>query len=143
MADEMAHEIPAEVAARIAHESRAELGAESLAKQQGFRTAGQFVATVTGRSSGEASRLVRVGEATAPRSDLLGALPRLGPADRGPRLALGHVEPVGERRLVAEPLRRLAHHGGHVQAEDASLILLADCRDVGGDLVLHGVSSCP
>ncbi|HWV49612.1 MAG TPA: HNH endonuclease, partial [Microbacterium sp.] len=65
--------LEAEVAARIAHESRPELGAESLAKQQGFRNAGQFVATVTGRSSGEASRLVKVGEATAPRSDLLGA----------------------------------------------------------------------
>ena len=73
--------LEAEVAARIAYESRPELGAESLAKEQGFRNAGQFVATVTGRSSGEASRLVKVGEATAPRSDLLGArLPAKYPA---------------------------------------------------------------
>ncbi|MGF6824131.1 hypothetical protein M2317_003056, partial [Microbacterium sp. ZKA21] len=73
--------LEAEVAARIAHESRPELGAESLAKEQGFRNAGQFVATVTGRSSGEASRLVKVGEATAPRTDLLGArLPAKYPA---------------------------------------------------------------
>ncbi|UYO96974.1 HNH endonuclease [Microbacterium sp. M28] len=65
--------LEAEVAAGIARESRADLGAASLAKEQGFRTAAQFVATVTGRSSGEASRLVKVGEAPAPRTDLLGA----------------------------------------------------------------------
>ncbi|MFB7251144.1 DUF222 domain-containing protein [Microbacterium sp. NPDC056234] len=73
--------LEAEVAARIAYESRRELGAESLAKEQGFRNATQLVATVTGRSAGDASRLVKVGEATAPRSDLLGApLPAKYPA---------------------------------------------------------------
>ena len=62
-----------EVAARIAHESRPELGAESLAKQQGFRTPATLIAATTGRSTGDAARLVKVGEATAPRADLLGA----------------------------------------------------------------------
>lgn len=62
-----------EVAARIAHESRPELGAESLAKQQGFRTAAALIAATTGVSTGDAARLVKVGEATAPRADLLGA----------------------------------------------------------------------
>ncbi|MFB7252405.1 DUF222 domain-containing protein [Microbacterium sp. NPDC056234] len=72
-----------EVAAGIARESRVELGAGSLAKEQGFRNAAQFVATVTGRSTGEASRLVAIGEATAPRSDLLGGrLPAKYPAVR-------------------------------------------------------------
>jgi hypothetical protein len=70
----------------------------------------------------------------------LGLLPRLGPRDRRPGLALGHVEPVGEGRLVAEPLGRLAHRGRHVQTEDAGLVLLADCCDVGRDLVSHGIS---
>ncbi|WP_460798055.1 DUF222 domain-containing protein [Microbacterium sp. GXF0217] len=75
--------LEAEVAARIASESRPELGAESLAKEQGFRNAGQFVAAATGRSTGDATRLVKVGEATAPRTDLLGArLPAKYPAVR-------------------------------------------------------------
>ncbi|MFT4259529.1 DUF222 domain-containing protein [Microbacterium sp.] len=63
----------AEVAAGIAHESRRELGPESAAKQQGYRTAAQLIATTSGMSAGDATRLVRVGEATAPRTDLLGA----------------------------------------------------------------------
>ncbi|WP_244175946.1 HNH endonuclease signature motif containing protein [Microbacterium oxydans] len=62
-----------EVAARLAYESRPELGAESLAKQQGFRTAAALIAATSGVSTGDAARLVKVGEATAPRADLLGA----------------------------------------------------------------------
>ena len=61
------------VAAAIAHESRAELGPDSLAKQQGYRNTAQLIAATTGSSTGDAARLVKVGEATAPRSDLLGA----------------------------------------------------------------------
>jgi hypothetical protein len=61
------------VAACIARESRPELGAGSLAKQQGFRNPATLIAAATGVSTGDASRLVKVGEATAPRSDLLGA----------------------------------------------------------------------
>lgn len=70
-----------EVAAGIAHESRRELGPDSLAKQQGFRNAAQLIATTNGISAGEAARLVRVGEATAHRSNLLGErLPARYPA---------------------------------------------------------------
>lgn len=61
------------VAACISRESRPELGAESLAKQQGYRSPATLIAAATGVSTGDASRLVKVGEATAPRSDLLGA----------------------------------------------------------------------
>ena len=71
----------AEVAACVAHESRTELGADSLAKEQGFRTAAQLIATTTGASTGDASRLVKVGEATAPRTNLVGdRLPAKYPA---------------------------------------------------------------
>nr|WP_314842085.1 DUF222 domain-containing protein [uncultured Microbacterium sp.] len=65
--------VQAGVAARIAHESRAELGAGGLAKQQGFRSAAKLIAAATGIAGGDASRLVLVGEATAFRTDLLGA----------------------------------------------------------------------
>ncbi|MFS2242893.1 DUF222 domain-containing protein [Microbacterium sp. OR16] len=64
--------LQADVAAAIAHESRPELGAESLAKQQGFRNTAQLIATTTGTSAGDAARLVKVGEAIAPRQNLLG-----------------------------------------------------------------------
>ncbi|MEV7632554.1 DUF222 domain-containing protein [Microbacterium sp. NPDC089318] len=64
--------LQADVAAAIAHESRPELGADSLAKQQGFRTPAQLIATTTGTSAGDAARLVKVGEAIAPRQNLMG-----------------------------------------------------------------------
>ncbi|MGN8026843.1 DUF222 domain-containing protein [Microbacterium sp. 22242] len=71
----------AEVAACVARESRTELGADSLAKEQGFRNAAQLIATTTGATTGDASRLVKVGEATAPRTNLVGErLPAKYPA---------------------------------------------------------------
>ena len=60
------------VAAEIARRSRAELGKDSLARKTGFRTASTMVATTTGISIAEAQRLIQVGEATAPRANLVG-----------------------------------------------------------------------
>ncbi|MDF2993949.1 MAG: endonuclease [Microbacterium sp.] len=62
----------ARVAAEIARQSRPELGPAGLAKTQGFRNPTALIASVTGSGSGEASRLVKVGEATAPRMTLSG-----------------------------------------------------------------------
>lgn len=62
----------ARVAAEIARQSRPELGPDGLAKQQGFRNPTALIATVGGTSAGEAARLVKVGEATAPRMTLSG-----------------------------------------------------------------------
>ncbi|SJN21077.1 HNH endonuclease [Microbacterium esteraromaticum] len=61
-----------DVAAEISRESRPELGADSLAKQQGYRSPAKLIAATTGMSTGDATRLIKVGEATAPRTDLLG-----------------------------------------------------------------------
>ncbi len=47
--------IHVDVAAGIARESRAELGADSLAKQRGFRTAAKLIAATTGISTGRRS----------------------------------------------------------------------------------------
>jgi 5-methylcytosine-specific restriction protein A len=60
------------VAAEIARQSRPELGRESLAKKRGFRTSGVMISTTTGTSTGEAVRMVMVGEATAPRVEAYG-----------------------------------------------------------------------
>lgn len=86
--------VHADVAAAIAHESRAELGATGLAKQQGFRTPAAMIASTVGGSSGDAARLVKVGEATAPRTNLVGEpvaarYPALQSALREGRLGAG------------------------------------------------------
>lgn len=60
------------VAAEIARQSRPELGRDSLAKRQGFGSAGKMISTTAGTSVGEAIRLVAVGEATAPRTLITG-----------------------------------------------------------------------
>lgn len=64
--------VQTQVAAEIARESRAELGAQSLANEQGFRTPALLIAEATGISTGDAIRLVKVGEATAAGSTLTG-----------------------------------------------------------------------
>lgn len=105
-----------EVAARIAYESRPELGAESLAKQQGFRSAAALIAATTGVSTGDAARLVKVGEATAPRADLLGArlparYPRVREALRSGVLgaqAAAMIIAVLDRCRVAAGVERVA-----------------------------------
>ncbi|WP_194421215.1 HNH endonuclease signature motif containing protein [Microbacterium abyssi] len=102
-----------EVAAGIASESRTELGADSLAKQQGFRTPAKLIAAATGVSTGDAIRLIKVGEATATRTDLLGArLPAKYP-------------------LVSEALST-----GSLSAQAAALItaVLERCRIAAGPL---------
>jgi 5-methylcytosine-specific restriction protein A len=62
----------AQLAAEIARRSRPELGPEGLAKSQGFRNPTALIAATTGTSTGDAARLVKVGEATAPRLLLSG-----------------------------------------------------------------------
>lgn len=100
-----------DVAAVISRESRPELGADGLAKQQGYRSPAKLIAATTGVSTGDASRLVKVGEATAPRGDLLGA------------------------RLPAKyPLVRDALASGALSAQAAALIIavLDRCRIAAG-----------
>ncbi len=62
----------AQVATELARQSRPELGADSLAKQQGFRNANVMLAATLGTTNGEAAKLIQVGEATAPRVLLTG-----------------------------------------------------------------------
>lgn len=60
------------VATEISRQSRPELGKDSLAKKQGYRTPATLISATTGTSVGEAVRIVAVGEATAPRTTLTG-----------------------------------------------------------------------
>jgi 5-methylcytosine-specific restriction protein A len=92
--------LQARVAAGIAHESRPELGAESLAKQAGFRSPAALIAATTGVSTGDAARLVKVGEAVAPRTDLAGErmLPRYPAVERA--LSAGALGAAGASVIV-------------------------------------------
>ena len=56
----------ASVASEIARQSRVELGKDSIAKKQGFRSPVALIQGTTGSSVGEAIRLVQVREAPAP-----------------------------------------------------------------------------
>lgn len=103
--------VHADVAASVASESRTELGPDSLAKQHGFRNATKFIAAATGLSNGDAARLIKVGEATAVRTDLLGA------------------------KLPAKyPLVRASMEAGALSAQAAALIItvLEKCRVAAG-----------
>ncbi len=64
--------VHAKIACEIARQSRPELGPEGLAKSQGYRNPAALIAAATGSSAGEAMRLVKVGDAVAPRLLLSG-----------------------------------------------------------------------
>lgn len=103
--------VQVDIAAGLAKESRADLGADSLAKEHGFRTPAKMLSTTLGVSTGDAIRLIKVGESTAARTDLLGA------------------------RLPAKyPLVAAALEAGTLGAPAASLItaLLDRCRMAAG-----------
>ncbi|MFS0912134.1 DUF222 domain-containing protein [Microbacterium sp. 179-I 3D2 NHS] len=114
--------VHADVAAGIAHESRPELGAESLAKQHGFRSAAKLIAASTGSSTGEAARLVKAGESTAPRADLRGApLPARYPVVRQ-ALAAGDIS-VQAAALITGLLDRSRVAAGVARISEAEQLL--------------------
>lgn len=112
----------AELVAEIAHESRPELGPDSLAKQQGFRNPAQMIAATTGSSVGDAARLVKVGEATAPRTGLLGdTLPPKYPAVQA-ALASGGLG-VPAANLIITLLDRVRLRAGDERVAEAEQLL--------------------
>lgn len=114
--------VQVDVAAHIARESRRELGADSLAKQQGFRTPAKMIAATTGMSTGDAARLIAVGEATAPRTDLIGApLPAKYPDVRA-AMASGSLG-VAAAGLIIALLDRCRVAAGATRIADAEQAL--------------------
>ncbi|MDQ4213520.1 HNH endonuclease [Microbacterium sp. ASV81] len=131
--------VHAEVAARLAEESRPELGPESLAKQQGFRNTAQLIATTTGASTGEAVRLVKVGEATAPRTNLIGeALPVKFPAVRE-ALSAGRIGATAAGVIVAF-LDRMIPKAGRERVAEAERALVGLAPGLSGDEVRRTVT---
>ena len=131
--------VHAEVAAGIARESRRELGPGSLAKQQGFRTPAQWIATTTGASTGEAARLVTLGEATAPRTNLIGeVLPAKFPAVRE-ALSAGRIGAAAAGMIVAF-LDRMIVKIGREQAAEAERALVGLAPGLNGDEVRKAIT---
>ncbi|MDE0546710.1 DUF222 domain-containing protein [Microbacterium sp. C7(2022)] len=92
--------VQCEVAAEIARASSADLGSESLAKREGFRSPTQLVAAINGMSTSDANKLIKVGEATQTR-------PRFG----------------GEPAPARHPHVARALQGGQIGASAASAII--------------------
>lgn len=113
----------AELAAAIAHESRPELGPEGLAKQQGYRSAAAMIAATTGGAHGDAKRLITVGQAAAPRTNLLGeALPAKYPA-LAIALAAGEIS-VPAAAIIVALLERVRLKVGSARVEEAERLLV-------------------
>lgn len=90
-----------QVAAEIARQSRPELGADSLAKANGFRSATALLASTLGTTNGEASRLVQVGDATAPRALLSGGEAPAKHPHVGAALAAGSIGALAASAIVS------------------------------------------
>ncbi|MDQ4214090.1 HNH endonuclease [Microbacterium sp. ASV81] len=115
--------VHAEVAAGLARESRRELGPDSLARQQGFRSSAQLIATTTGASTGEAARLVKLGEATAPRTNLLGeVLPAKFPVVRD-AMCRGRIAAAAADAIVTFLDRMILKVGPAVAAQAETLLV--------------------
>ncbi len=108
----------APVAAEIARQSRAELGGDSFARKQGFRTPASLISTTTGASRGETLRLMQVGEATAPRLSLTGeALPAKHP--HVARAVAGGVMGMTVAAAIITMLDRIAVRVDPARLDDA------------------------
>ena len=124
--------VHAEVAAGIAHESRPELGPGSLAKEQGFRTPAKLIAATTGGSTGDALRLVKVGEATAARTNLIGdRLPSRYPAVQA-ALAAGTVS-AQVAALIIAMLERVRVAAGAVRIAEGERLLVRQAPGLAMD----------
>ncbi|MGW9113905.1 DUF222 domain-containing protein [Microbacterium sp. NPDC055683] len=122
------------VAAEISRQSRRELGKDSFARKQGFTGAVALLSAVTGMASAEASRLIRVGEATAPRANLIGETlpsthPHVADAVRDGRLS------AASAGLVVAMLDRVAVRAGDAACLSMEEILVARIPGLTGDEV--------
>jgi hypothetical protein len=118
----LAEGVQARVASEIARQSRPELGPESLAKRQGFRSPTALIAATTGTTNVDAARLVQVGDATTPRMTLSGdAAPPRHPhvADAVETGRIG----AGAAGAIIRMLDRVAIRAGQVAVDEAEKML--------------------
>lgn len=113
-----------QVAAEIARQSRPELGSDSLAKVNGFRNATALLASTLGTSTSEASRLVQVGDATAPRLLLSGGQAPARHPHVGAALRSGSIGALAASAIVSM-LDRIALRAAPADLDRAEQTLAA------------------
>lgn len=124
-----------QVAAEIARQSRPELGADSLAKKQGFRNANVLLASELGIANGDAARLVEVGEATAPRVLLTGEHAPAKHPHVGDAVAAGRVGMPAASSII-RMLDRVVMTAGRAATEAAERMLVDQAPGLTLDALL-------
>lgn len=124
-----------QVAAEISRQSRPELGADSLAKKQGFRNANVLLASELGIGNGEAARLVEVGEATAPRVLLTGEHAPAKHPHVGEAVAAGRIGMPAASAII-RMLDRVVMTAGRAATETAERTLVDQAPGLTLDALL-------
>ncbi len=114
--------VHARVASEIARQSRPELGADGLAKKNGYRSPAILIAATTGTTVGDAARLVTVGEATAPRRMFSGADAPARHPHVAAALSAGRIGMPGASAIIAM-LDRVALRADATAVDDAEQLL--------------------
>lgn len=120
------------VAAEIARQSRPELGPQGLAKTQGYRNPAALIAAVSGSSAGEAARLVKVGEATAPRMTLSGEKAPARHPFVAEALDCGRIGASAANAIITM-LDRVAMRAGRDAVQDAERVLVEKAPGLTAD----------
>jgi hypothetical protein len=116
--------VAADVAAEVARQSRPELGSVSLARQQGYRNAQTLVAAAFGSTGGEVARLMRVGEAVAPRVLLTGEAAPAKHPHVAAALYSGYIGKDAAAAIITL-LERVAIRAGAARVDEAERVLSA------------------
>ena len=124
------------IAAEVARRSRAELGKEGLARQAGFRTPAKLIAATTGGHTGDALRLIQVGEATRERTLISGeaapaAHPHVSDAVRAGALS------VAAAAAITAMLDRIALRVEPAVRDAAEAALVAQAPQLSLDELQH------
>ena len=124
-------------AAEVSQRSGAEFGVDGLAKACGFHNPARLIAASTGTSVTEASRLIRVGVATASRETFSGSLPPAHPhvADA---LSSGTIG-VDAADLITAMLDRVANRADPALAVEVEGILVDHAVNLPLDLLARAV----
>ncbi|WP_324013942.1 HNH endonuclease [Microbacterium sp. JZ37] len=116
----------------IARQSRRELGKDGFARRQGYSSPGTLLSATTGVTTGEAARLMRVGEAIAPRMSLVGERlpakhPHVAEALRAGALGLAAAE------AIVGMLDRVVVRAGTAACDEMESILVARAPGLTSD----------
>ena len=124
----------ARVASEIARQSRPELGSEGLAKKNGYRSPAMLIAATTGTTVGDASRLVSVGDAIAPRRTFTGADAPARHPHVADALAAGRIGMAAASAIISM-LDRVAPRAGLEERDQAEQMLATRAEGLALDQV--------